>query len=317
MPQNTAVLLMGPTGAGKSALAEELAQRFDAEIVSVDSALVYRGMDIGTAKPPAATRARIPHHLIDIREPTASYSAGEFTRDALAAVQGIWARGRLPLLVGGTMLYFHALTEGIAPLPAADPALRAELDAEGVSRGWAALHAELAGIDPAAAKRIHAHDPQRIQRALEVYRLTGKSITTLQQQRVSAFADVNVIEFAIAPLERSVLHTRISERFRAMLAAGLVDEVRRLQERGDLRTEHPSMRAVGYRQLWAHVAGQITLNEASEQAVAATRQLAKRQLTWLRRRQHAQRLNSMHREVARMAADALEKCGVNSRANSP
>jgi tRNA dimethylallyltransferase len=311
--QRCAVLLMGPTGAGKSALAVRLAEQLPLEIISVDSALVYRGMDIGTAKPDHTLRARIPHHLIDIRDPKSSYSAGEFARDAHLAMQDIWRRGRQPLLVGGTMLYFHALSAGIARLPPADPGVRAAIDAEAGAAGWAALHDELAQVDPKAAARIHVNDPQRIQRALEVYRLTGSPITELQRKRVSAFADVNVIEFAIAPLERAQLHTNIELRFKAMLDAGLVTEVRSLYERGDLSAEHPSMRAVGYRQLWRYLAGYCALEQATEQAIAATRQLAKRQLTWLRRRPAAQWMDSMHPEVARAIFDALSEGGFAKR----
>jgi tRNA dimethylallyltransferase len=308
-----AVLLMGPTGSGKSDLAIQLADRLPLEIISVDSALVYRGMDIGTAKPSASARARIPHHLIDIRDAALSYSVGEFIRDADLAMQDIWSRGRQPLLVGGTMLYFHALTTGIAELPAADLHVRARIDASAAKMGWAAVHQELAEVDPEAAARIHMNDPQRIQRALEVHRITGQTITKLQQERVSVFADVNVIEFAIAPLERSELHTKIELRFKAMLEAGLLEEVRKLYERGDLSPEHPSMRAVGYRQLWRHLAGQSALNEAIEQAIAATRQLAKRQLTWLRRRANAQWLDSMRPDVALAIFDALSESGFAKR----
>jgi tRNA dimethylallyltransferase len=304
-----AILLMGPTGSGKSDLAMRLAETLPIEIVSVDSALVYRGMDIGTAKPTAADRARTTHHLIDIRDPAESYSAGEFTRDAQRAMQEIWQRGRQPLLVGGTMLYFHALTHGIAALPEADAEVRAAIDSQAASSGWAAVHAELHQVDPAAAARIHVNDPQRIQRALEVYRLTGETITSLQQQRVSVFDDVDVTEFAVAPLERRDLHTRIEIRFGAMLASGLLAEVRALFERGDLSMEHSSMRAVGYRQLWRHLAGWCGLSEAGIQAIAATRQLAKRQLTWLRRREQAQWFDSMHPQVARMMLDALSQGG--------
>jgi tRNA dimethylallyltransferase len=213
-------------------------------------------------------------------------------------MQDIWSRGRQPLLVGGTMLYFHALTTGIADLPAADLQVRARIDASAAKKGWAAVHQELAEVDPDAAARIHVNDPQRIQRALEVHRITGQTISKLQQDRVSAFADVNVIEIAIAPLERAELHTKIELRFKAMLEAGFVEEVRSLCERGDLSPEHPSMRAVGYRQLWRYLAGQSALNEAIEQAIAATRQLAKRQLTWLRRRANARWFDSMRPDVA-------------------
>src|SRR3984957_10655424 len=289
-----AILLMGPTGSGKSDLAMRLADMLPLEILSVDSALVYRGMDIGTAKPTAAMRARVPHHLIDIRDAAEGYSAGDFTRDAARAMQDIWQRGRQPLLVGGTMLYFPALSVGIADLPVADPDVRAGILREAAISGWAAVHRELERVDPKAAARIHVNDPQRIQRALEVYRLTGATITGLQQKRKSVFADAEVAEFVLAPLERHDLHTRIELRFGAMLEAGLLTEVRSFFQRSDLSAEHPSMRAVGYRQLWRHLAGQSSLDEAKNQAIAATRQLAKRQLTWLRRRQHAQWFDSMH-----------------------
>jgi tRNA dimethylallyltransferase len=304
-----AILLMGPSGAGKSDLAMGLAETLPLDIVSVDSALVYRGMDIGTAKPTAAMRERVAHHLIDIRDPAENYSAGEFTRDALGAMQDIWRRGRQPLLVGGTMLYFHALSFGLAELPEANVGVRTAIDLQAAASGWTALHQELERVDPAAAARIHVNDPQRIQRALEVYRLTGETITRLQQRRVSVFADVEVTEFAVAPLERRDLHTRIELRFAAMMEAGLLAEVRTLFERSDLNAEHPSMRAVGYRQLWRHLAGQCSLDEAKEQAIAATRQLAKRQLTWLRRRVRAQWFDSMHPDVAGRMIDALSQGG--------
>jgi tRNA dimethylallyltransferase len=307
--RRSAVLLMGPTGSGKSDLAVRLAQQLPLEIVSVDSALVYRGMDIGTAKPSLSTRQRIPHHLIDTRDPSAGYSVGEFILEAQQAMQDIWSRGRQPLLVGGTMMYFHALTAGIADLPEANLSVRAEIDAQAAQLGWAGVHQVLAAVDPEAAARIHNNDPQRIQRALEVHRITGQTITKLQQARVSVFADVNVMEFALAPLERGELHTKIEMRFRAMLGAGFVDEVRSLYERGDLSPEHPSMRAVGYRQLWRYLTGQCALNEAENQAIAATRQLAKRQLTWLRRRANARWFDSMRPDVANAIFDALSEGG--------
>ena len=302
-----AVLLMGPTGAGKSDLAIRLTERFPVEIISVDSALVYRGMDIGTAKPSAAMRARIVHHLVDIRDPATSYSVGEFVRDAERAIEDIWSRGRWPLLVGGTMLYFHALTAGIADLPEADPVLRAEIDAMAASAGWAAMHAQLARVDPLAAARIHVNDPQRIQRALEVHRLTGETITALQSRRRTALAGAAVIELALAPQMRAVLHASLERRFHAMLAAGLLDEVRGLHRRGDLSGEHPAMRAVGYRQIWQYLTGESTLRQATEKAVAASRQLAKRQLTWLRRRSDAAWFDPTHPDVAQSIGDALER----------
>ena len=286
-----ALLLMGPTGTGKSDLALRLASRLPFEIVSVDSAQVYRGMDIGTAKPDLDTRRAIAHHLIDIRDPAVNYSAGEFVRDANQAMQDIWRRGRQPLLIGGTMLYFHALTLGLAELPEADARVRAQIDAQ------------------AAAARIHVNDPQRIQRALEVYRVTGQPITHLQQSRTSAFAGVDVTEIAVAPLERTVLHHRIESRFLAMLAAGLLDEVSALRARNDLSAEHPSMRAVGYRQVWSYLAGQCGLEEAKERAIVATRQLAKRQLTWLRRRERLQWFDAMHPDVAANVMSALFRSG--------
>lgn len=308
MPRS-ALLLMGPTGAGKSELALELARRFPFEIVSVDSAQVYRGMDIGTAKPDLETRAHIPHHLIDIRDPEASYSAGEFVRDASEVMRQIWARGRQPLLVGGTMLYFHALLGGLAQLPEADPHVRAEIEARAAAGGWAALHEELERVDPAAAARIHVNDPQRIQRALEVYKVTGEPITRLQQSRAPAFAGLKVLEFAISPQDRGVLHARIEARFEAMWSAGFLEEVRRLRERSTLSAEHPAMRAVGYRQLWRFLAGQSGLEESKKQALAATRQLAKRQLTWLRRRERATWVDSSQTDPTSALVHALSEGG--------
>lgn len=302
-----AVLLMGPTGAGKSDLAVQLVEKLPLEIISVDSALVYRGMDIGTAKPDRAIRVRIPHHLIDIRDPVMSYSVGEFLQDAATAMENIWARGRQPLLVGGTMLYFHALTAGIAELPAADLVVRRTIDAQASRQGWPALHRQLAQVDPVAATRIHANDAQRIQRALEVFHVTGQTITGLQQTRTSVLAGVEVIEFVVSPLQRTELQTRLGQRFMKMMAAGFLGEIRALFERGDLTAEHPAMRAVGYRQLWQHLMGQYALDEAVERAIVATRQLAKRQLTWLRRRQSAQWVDSMHPQVARAILGVLSE----------
>lgn len=273
---------MGPTGAGKTAVAIELAARLPAEIVSVDSALVYRGLDIGTAKPDAAMRAQVPHHLIDILDPAQPYSAGQCVRDAVVAIDAIQARGRIPLLTGGTMLYFHALLHGLAELPEADPDLRRELDERAAREGTAALHAELARVDPQAAARIHPNDPQRIQRALEVFQLTGQPISELQASQRVPLADRNVVEVVLSPARRAVLHQRIEARFHAMMAAGFLEEVRDLRARGDLDAHTPSMRAVGYRQLWAHLDGAYGLEEAVRRGIVATRRLAKRQLTWLR-----------------------------------
>lgn len=275
------MILTGPTGSGKTDWAERFAADHPVEIISVDSALVYRGMDIGTAKPSRSLRERIPHHLIDILDPRDTYSAGQFVQDCLRLIAEVRARGRIPLLVGGTMLYLRALLRGIAELPTASEALRREIDAEAARRGWPALHAELAGLDPQAAARIHANDAQRIQRALEVCRLSGRSLSELQRQGSGPLSEP-VLAFALNPQERSVLHERIAVRFQAMMQAGLLEEVGALYARGDLTADTPSMRAVGYRQLWAHLAGQCRLEEAVEQGIAATRQLAKRQLTWLR-----------------------------------
>ncbi|MGH8150668.1 MAG: tRNA (adenosine(37)-N6)-dimethylallyltransferase MiaA [Steroidobacteraceae bacterium] len=275
-----AVVLTGPTGAGKSEWAERLAAELPIEIVSVDSALVYRGMDIGTAKPDAALRARIPHHLIDIRDPAEVYSAGEFVADATRLLEEIRARGRLPLLVGGTMLYLRALVEGIADLPRACEPLRREIEARAAREGWPRLHAELARVDAEAAASIHPNDPQRIQRALEVCHLTGGRFSELRRTGGSRHAALPRI--ALVPGDRQALNRRLVERLSHMMEHGFLEEVARLRARGDLTARHPALRAVGYRQLWAHLEGAYGLGEANERALAATRQLAKRQLTWLR-----------------------------------
>jgi tRNA dimethylallyltransferase len=308
--RRVAVLLMGPTGAGKSELALDLVRHFPLEIVSVDSALVYRGMDIGTAKPDIRTRASVPHHLIDIRDAASGYSAGEFVRDAARVMQEIWSRGLHPLLVGGTMLYFHALTAGLAELPEANPEVRKAIDEQAAADGWPSLHAELERVDPEAAARIHLHDPQRIQRALEVFRLTGTTITRLQRERhpvlgAAAASKAAVAELALAPAERSWLHARLEARLKVMMAAGFLDEVRGFFDRGDLSGEHPSMRAVGYRQLWEHLAGADSLERATDKALIATRQLAKRQLTWLRQRASVQWFDAAHPQCAQSVQQAL------------
>jgi tRNA dimethylallyltransferase len=276
------VLLMGPTASGKSQLAEALAAHLPLEIVSVDSAQVYRGMDIGTAKPSAAARARIPHHLLDLCQPSEAYSAARFRDDALAAIAAIRGRGRLPLLAGGTMLYFRALQAGLADLPAANPALRAQLAEEARRAGWPALHARLARLDPASAARLHPNDAQRVQRALEIVTLGGAPVGAQQSARAGGALAGPLVKLALNPPERRVLHERIGARFRAMMAQGFLEEVRALRARGDLSPHLPSMRAVGYRQLWAHLDGACDLETAVERGLAATRQLAKRQLTWLR-----------------------------------
>ncbi len=280
-----ALCLAGPTASGKSALALALAERWPVEIVSVDSALVYRGMDIGTAKPTPGERAAVPHHLIDIRDPREAYSAAEFARDARRLIGEIRARGRLPLLVGGTLLYFKALLEGLDALPPADPAVRAVLEAEARARGWPALHAELARVDPATAARLAPADGQRIQRALEVWRITGRPLSTLHTTKSGADgADWTRATplFSLEPQDRAWLHERIARRFDAMLAGGFLDEVAALRARGDLTPDLPSMRCVGYRQAWEALEAGRPLAGLRERGIAATRQLAKRQLTGLR-----------------------------------
>jgi len=279
-----AIALMGPTASGKTALALAWAERLDTEIVSVDSALVYRGLDIGSAKPDAGTLARIRHHLVDVRDPHEVHSAADFATDALAAMKSIAASGRVPILAGGTGLYFEALFDGLAQMPAADPGLRQALREEAQARGWAALHAELAAVDPAAAARIHATDTQRICRALEVFRLTGQAISAWQQGARRMPFPFRVLRLVLCPPDRALLHERIAARFDAMLAAGFLDEVRALRADPRLHPDLPALRAVGYRQAWRHLAGEIDAAGFREQAIAATRQLAKRQLTWLRGR---------------------------------
>ncbi|HET8552598.1 MAG TPA: tRNA (adenosine(37)-N6)-dimethylallyltransferase MiaA [Gammaproteobacteria bacterium] len=272
---------MGPTATGKSDAAFALADRLPVEIVSVDSAMVYRGMDIGTAKPSAAEQAAVPHHLIDILDPEESYSAAQFRSDALAAMAGITARGRVPMLVGGTLLYFRALTRGLAPLPEADPAYRAEIEQEAARSGWPALHARLAEVDPDAAARIHPNDAQRIQRALEVHQLTGEPMSRRLRAR-HAPPPYRLLRLALMPASRALLHERIAARFEAMIAAGFIDEVATLRARPDLTAAHPSMRAVGYRQLWAYLDGRCSREQAIADGIVATRRYAKRQITWLR-----------------------------------
>jgi tRNA dimethylallyltransferase len=276
------VLIMGPTGAGKTDLAIRLAEKFPIEIVSVDSAMVYRGLDIGSGKPSREVLARHPHHLVDILDPSERYSAGRFVLDARAAIAEIRSRGHLPVLVGGTMLYFRALRYGLAALPGADPAIRAEIDAQAAKLGWPAMHAELAAIDARSAARIQPNDSQRIQRALEVYRITGKTLSELQAADHGPDASLAFSTFAWVPSDRTRLYAAIETRFHEMLRAGLLDEVRSLHARADLHADLPSIRAVGYRQLWEHLEGRTTFEEAVQKAIVATRHLARRQLIWLR-----------------------------------
>lgn len=274
---------MGPTASGKTALSVKLAQQFNAEIISVDSALVYKGMDIGTAKPTLEERAGIAHHLIDILDPAESFSTGAFRSRALELMSDITARGKVPLLVGGTMLYFNSLYYGLAKLPTADSELRKQLDVEAKLIGKAAMHAKLQVIDPVAAARIHPNDPQRVQRALEVFALSGKSMTQLHEEATTEEIPYQKIKLIIAPRDRGVLHEKIAQRFKLMLQQGFVEEVEALYRRGDLTVQMPSIRAVGYRQVWSYLDGEINVEEMQELGIIATRQLAKRQFTWLRR----------------------------------
>lgn len=282
------ITLMGPTASGKSAAGLLLAERFGCEIITVDSAQVFKGMDIGTAKPSIEEQQRIRHHLLDIRDPAKSYSAAEFRKDALRLIDEILARGNVPLLVGGTNLYFRALLQGLSDLPAANTKVRAEIEAQAQYLGWPAMHQYLQKIDPVAAARIHATDPQRIQRALEVYKISGKTMTELcqlkQDEPVFPYRNVKII---MAPQDRSWLHQRIAVRFKQMLEQGMVNEVQGLYARGDLQPDLPAIRAVGYRQVWAYLENEYDAQQMHDKAVIATRQLAKRQLTWLRKEQSA------------------------------
>lgn len=281
------ICLMGPTASGKTALAIELAARRNFQLVSVDSAQVYRGMDIGSGKPDAKTLALAPHRLIDIRDPSEAYSAAEFCTDATAAIGDIVSQGDMPILVGGTMLYFKALRDGLALMPNADPKIRAEIEAKAEQEGWEAVHAELTAVDPISAKRIHVNDPQRLQRALEVFRVSGKTLTEFHEDEQNRTDSDNRLPFklhffAIQPSDRSVLHSKIEYRYLEMLKLGFVEEVRSLRLRDDLSAALPSMKSVGYRQVWQHLDGQLNYDEMVDKGVIATRQLAKRQLTWLR-----------------------------------
>ena len=300
------VCLTGPTACGKTELALELARRVPLEIISMDSALVYRGLDIGTAKPAPAIRSAVPHHLIDILDPTESYSAGRFARDAGALIDEIRARGRLPLLVGGTLLYLRALRDGLAPLPRADRSVRAELDAEAAEHGLEAQHERLRQVDPAAAARIAPSDRQRIQRALEVHALTNRPISELQRADDRRKRPA-VLAIALVPESRAQLAERIERRFDAMVAAGFLSEVERLRARGDLDADMPAIRSVGYRQLWAHLDGRCTWQEARAKAIVATRQYAKRQLTWLRGDTRIETWPALAADLANRCMERLSK----------
>ncbi len=303
-----AIFLMGPTASGKTELALRLVNDFPCDIISVDSAQIYRGMDIGTAKPDKAILQRIPHRLIDICDPSERYSAARFREDALREMTKISSTGRIPLLVGGTMLYFRALQYGVSGLPEADPAVRRRLEEEAARHGWAALHARLRQVDAEAAERIHPNDPQRIQRALEVYELTGRSLSEHFRAQRKEELPFRLLKVALMPRHRGLLHERIEQRFRRMLEQGFVDEVRRLFERGDLSAELPAVRAVGYRQVWRYLSGEYDYETMTERAVIATRQLAKRQMTWLRSDAEARRFEFPDSELyPRLQAWLAEK----------
>lgn len=276
-----AIFLMGPTASGKTALAIELRKHLPVEIISVDSALIYRGMDIGTAKPTAEELSQAPHRLIDILDPSLPYSAADFRRDALKVMSEITAQGKIPLLVGGTMLYFKALLEGLSPLPSADASVRAQIEQIAQEHGWSEVHRQLAEVDPVAAARIHPNDPQRLSRALEVYLISGQTLTEMTQTAGEELP-YNVFQFAIAPQDRKILHERIEQRFHLMINAGFEKEVRALYQRGDLHVDLPAIRCVGYRQMWSYLDGEISHDEMIYRGICATRQLAKRQITWLR-----------------------------------
>ena len=298
-----ALFLLGPTASGKTAVALALAERFPIEVISVDSVQVYRGMDVGTAKPEPAERARVPHHLIDILEPTESYSAGRFRDDGERLAREIVQRGRIPVFAGGTMLYFSALTRGLAELPPAQPAIRAQIEAEAAREGWPALHARLQAIDPQTALRVQPTDPQRIQRALEVFRHTGRPLSSFHGGAKAACPPFEALRVSLEPSDRTVLHERIAKRFRAMLAAGLVEELEGLRRRHALEAAMPSMRSVGYRQAWETLEGRAPAATLEGRGIAATRQLAKRQLTWLRAMDGLQRFDCLRPDLAQAVGE--------------
>lgn len=309
-----AICLLGPTAAGKTDLAVEIVQRLPCEIISVDSAQIYQGMDIGTGKPDAATLAKAPHRLIDFLDPAQAYSASRFREDALREMRAIQQLGKVPLLVGGTMLYFKALRDGLAPMPSADERIRQQILDKAAAQGWAAVHAQLQAVDPESAARIHPNDPQRLQRALEVFLLSGQTMTQLRQQEqrqvLSAALPFELHFFAVCPDNRSVLHERIAQRFRGMVKQGLVAEVERLYSRGDLNIEMPSMRAVGYRQCWQYVAGELSFDAMVEQGIIATRQLAKRQITWMRSWHNLQSFNSESPDTQDLLLNSINRIAI-------
>ncbi len=310
MTKPSAIFLMGPTASGKTELALELVRRLPCDIISVDSAMVYRGMDIGTAKPGPEVLAQAPHRLIDIRDPAEAYSAAQFCADAQREMPAITAAGRIPLLVGGTMLYYRALQQGLSDLPSANPALRFRLEEEARQQGWSALHARLAQVDPASAARIHPNDPQRIQRALEVYELTGTPLSELCARETAEGMHQSVLKLALVPADRVVLHERIGARFQHMLDLGLVEEVQTLFDRKDLHPGLPALRAVGYRQVWDYLGGEIPYQIMIDHAIIATRQLAKRQMTWLRREQNVTWFESEASALADKVMRRLEEGGL-------
>ena len=304
-----AIFLMGPTASGKTALSVELAEILNAEIISVDSALVYKGMDIGTAKPTLEERKGIPHHLIDILDPSESYSTGSFRKDSLQLMHDITSRGKVPLLVGGTMLYFNALFNGLASLPEASPAIRKKLDEELAANGKAAMHARLKSIDPESAERIHPNDPQRVQRAIEVYEISGKPITQFFREAEKNQIPYHKIKLIVAPEDRKQLHEKIAQRFKMMVEQGLIAEVDALYQRGDLNEQLPAIRAVGYRQTWSYLRGEYDLDTMIEKGIIATRQLAKRQFTWLRREEDALMFASYQSNLSAKVLQCIQEYG--------
>ncbi len=304
------IFLMGPTASGKTELAIFLVQHLPVEIISVDSAMVYRQMNIGSAKPTSEVLAQAPHHLIDIHDPREPYSAAQFCQDALTAIQDIHANGKIPLLVGGTGLYFRSLQQGLSDLPSADAGIRKKLDQEAAAIGWPGMHQKLVDIDPQAAGRIHPNDTQRIQRALEVYEITGLTLSEHYQHSMAQSWHYPTVKIIIAPQQREILHDKIAQRFQQMLHTGLIDEVRALFERGDLDPSLPAIRAVGYRQVWQYLAGEFDKITLEEQGIIATRQLAKRQLTWLRAEKNAVWFDSQHHNIAQQVLHYLMACPI-------